>query len=69
MKLNDVEKQIGEIDIETLARVAHQEGVEIVLTIESGNVEVRIEPWKPIAYNCPFNTSGGTSDAVFMYKM
>lgn len=62
MKLNDVEKQIGGIDLEKLARIAHRENVEIAIDIEPDNASIRIEPWKPISYNCPFDTREGVKN-------
>ena len=62
MKSEDVIKQMEELDIGTLVRLAHQENVEITLTIDHGCTELRIEPWKPISYNCPFNAREGEQD-------
>ena len=59
MNLKDVEKQICEIDLEKLAHIAQRENVEIAIDIEPDNASIRIEPWKPISYNCPFDTGRG----------
>ena len=62
MKLEKEINQMEELNIETLVRLAHQENVEITLTINRGGAELRIEPWKPISYNCPFNAGEGVQD-------
>jgi len=62
MKLENEIKQMDELNIETLVRLAHQENVEITLTIGRGDAELRIEPWKPISYNCPFNVREGAQE-------
>jgi len=62
MKLENEIKQMEDLDIETLVRLAHQENVEITLTIDRGGTELRIEPWKPISYNCPFNVREGAQE-------
>lgn len=59
MKLEKEINQLKDLDIETLVRLAYQENVEITLTIDRGCTELRIEPWKPISYNCPFNVREG----------
>jgi len=62
MKLENEINQMEELNIETLVRLAHQENVEITLTIDRGGAELRIEPWKPISYNCPFNVREGAQE-------
>lgn len=62
MKLEKEINQLEDLNIETLVRLAHQEKVEITLTIDHGCTELRIEPWKPISYNCPFNVTEGAQE-------
>jgi hypothetical protein len=40
--------------IDELITKAVKESCEITITVSPDNVEIRVSPWKPFSYNCPY---------------
>ena len=50
---------IKDIDFDKLIEEAVNKKCEITINCSLDNIEIRIEPWEPFEYKCPWDKSGG----------
>ena len=60
---DDFVKNTG-FDVNSLAKMAFENKVEISISIDPTRTEINIVPWKPFEYHCPYH--GVTTNPVYV---
>lgn len=49
---------LKEINLDELIEKVVNEKIEITINLEPDRAEIKIEPWQPFAYSCPYGKAG-----------